>query len=65
MEKLICLNCGHSFKIHQQTIDDLWFCDFEDELGQWCNCNEFYHKAAGTQEDPIEVSYDSESYRWN
>ena len=64
MENLICFNCGHDFKFHQQSID-AWFCDFEDDLGQWCNCNEFYHKAAGINGDEFVVPYDSESYRWN
>lgn len=65
MEELICMNCQHSFKFHEQSMD-AWFCDFADELGQWCNCNEFIKTVGkGTEEDPIEVSYDSESYRWN
>lgn len=62
-----CKNCNHSFKLHQQSATPkLWFCDFEDEFGECCNCNLFEQKRAkGTQDDPIEVQYDSESYRYN
>ena len=59
---LICINCGHAFKCHQQSTFELWYCDYEDS----CPCNDFKQKrAAGTKDDPIEVQYDSESYRWN
>jgi hypothetical protein len=68
MEELgpFCNNCGHDFKWHQQSTYGAWFCDFENELGEYCNCNYFEPKrAAGTDGDEIEVPYDSESYRWN
>jgi len=61
-----CKNCGHSFKIHEQSTYQIWFCDAVDEFGEYCNCNLFEPKrAAGTQDDPIEVQYDGESYKWN
>jgi hypothetical protein len=61
-----CKNCNHDFKWHEQSFDDIWFCDFENEFGDLCNCAYFASKrAAGTDGDEIEVQYDSESYRWN
>jgi hypothetical protein len=61
-----CKNCGHSFDWHEQSFDDFWFCDFEDDFEEYCTCNHFEQKrAAGTKEDPVEVPYDSESYKWN
>jgi hypothetical protein len=67
MEELTCKNCGHSFKDHEQSTYDIWYCDAQDgEFGELCNCNYFESKrAAGTDGDEIEVPYDSESYRWN
>ena len=62
----LCNNCGHSFRDHQQSAFDLWYCDFEDESGGYCNCNYFERKrASGRDGDEIEVQYDSDSYRWN
>ena len=62
---LFCFNCGHSFKVHEQSVDDLWFCDFEDELGQYCDCNEYSHRGSGIDGDEFTVPYDNDSYRWN
>ena len=60
-----CKHCGHPFKLHEQSTLQIWFCDYEDEFG-YCPCNNFEPKrAAGTENDPTEVQYDSESYRWN
>lgn len=62
----ICKNCGHSFRLHEQSTHEIWFCDFEDSGGNFCICNEFVvRKATGDDGDEIEVQYDSESYRWN
>ena len=59
---ILCKNCGHSFKWHQQATYELWFCDFANT----CECNEFIKTVGkGTEDDPIEVLYDSESYKWN
>lgn len=60
---ILCRNCGHSFKWHQVSADpSLWFCDFAGT----CECNEFIKTVgAGTEDDPIEVMYDSESYKYN
>lgn len=62
----ICKNCGHSFKFHESSTNNIWFCDFEDSMGNFCICNEFVAKrATGDDGDEIEVPYTSESYRWN
>jgi hypothetical protein len=61
-----CKNCGHSFKMHEQSTLNVWFCDKMNEFGEFCTCNCFESKrSSGTQDDPIEVQYDSESYKWN
>lgn len=68
MEELgpFCKHCNHSFSIHEQSTLQIWFCDFENSSGEYCTCNYFESKrAAGTQDDPIEVPYDNESYKWN
>jgi len=55
--------CGHSFRLHQQSTFDLWYCDGDEET---CECNYFERKrASGRDGDEIEVQYDSDSYRWN
>jgi hypothetical protein len=62
-----CKNCSHSFKVHEQSVLGLWFCDAQDdEFGEYCNCNYFeYKQGDGTDGNEFEVPYDSESYRWN
>ena len=68
MEKLgpFCKHCSHNFKLHQQNSLNLWFCDGEDEFGEYCTCNYFEPKSAlSTDGNEIELPYDSESYRWN
>jgi primosomal protein N' len=62
-----CKNCSHSFRVHQQSTYQVWFCDAVDnEFGECCDCNSFEQKrAAGTDGDEIEVPYDNQSYRWN
>jgi hypothetical protein len=60
-----CSNCNHSFEVHEQSVDGLWYCDFEDEFGEYCDCTEFYQKATGMYGDEIEVPYTSDSYKWN
>lgn len=61
-----CKNCSHGFKIHEQSVLGLWFCDWQDEFGVYCTCNNFESKrAAGTDGDEIEVPYDDQSYKWN
>ena len=66
MDKLICQNCGHSFKVHEQSTIGLWFCDGVDEDGIFCSCNEFVQRrATGKDGDEIIVPYDDQSYRYN
>lgn len=59
---LPCFLCGHKFRDHNQTENlRLWWCDIGD-----CPCDSFVpSKATGKDGDEIQVSYDSESYRWN
>jgi len=63
----ICRNCGHSFKLHEQSTYEIWFCDFEDSSSSnFCICNEFVVKRTiGDDGDEIQVPYDNESYKWN
>jgi hypothetical protein len=62
----LCKNCGHTFEWHEQSIHELWFCDHMDDLGNFCDCNNFVIKrATGKDGDEIEVQYDSETYKWN
>ena len=66
MEELMCKNCNHEFKLHQQSTYEVWFCDFEDRYGEFCNCNYFESdRATGADGDEIEVPYDDQSYKWN
>lgn len=63
---IICKNCGHSFSLHEQSTHEIWFCDYEGSNGNFCICNEFVvRQATGDDGDEIQVSYDSESYKWN
>jgi hypothetical protein len=61
-----CKNCEHSFKLHEQSAMDIWYCDFEDRYGEFCTCNYFEpKKVVEVGSNDLEVQYGDESYRWN
>jgi len=55
-----CKLCDHALWYHHENDSTNWYCSFAD-----CICELYVPFYTGTEDDPIEVPYTDESYKWN